>query len=142
MISLNELLSSISRSVQNAQLAIQDAELHSFLRYFEQEGESNDAPGHTTPISPKVQPFCINEENSSLNVPLVTLAGHRPLSLDTVRIVMNVNAKADSSGIQVEVGPGEESGNQQLCHQITLEFKRSDAAEGVSRILDTANQFI
>lgn len=140
MISFDDLLSGISRSVQNAQLSMQEEELRTFLRYFEQEETSADAAG--AKLSPKVQAFSINEGNPSLKVPLVALAGHHPLSLDTVRIVMNITAKSDSSGLQVELGSGEDTDGQRPYHQLSLEFKQGDSAEGVSRMLDAFNQFI
>lgn len=146
MISLDDLLCGLSRSVQNAQRSMQEEELQTFLRYFEQEDAQAAASGTSDAagamLSPKVQAFSINEGNPSLKVPLVALAGHRPLSLDTVRIVMNVTAKADSSGIQVELGPGEDADGQRPYHQLSLEFKQGDSAEGVSRMLDAFNQFI
>lgn len=140
MISFDDLLSGISRSVQNAQLSMQEEELRTFLRYFEQEETSADAA--SAKLSPKVQAFSINEGNPSLKVPLVALAGHHPLSLDTVRIVMNITAKSDSSGLQVELGSGEDTDGQRPYHQLSLEFKQGDSAEGVSRMLDAFNQFI
>lgn len=144
MISLDALLRSVSQSVQNAQLSMQEEELQAFLRYFEHA--DTETPGTAGAVgamlSPKVQAFSMNEGNPSLQVPLVALAGHRPLSLDTVRIVMNVTAKADSGGIQVELGPGEDIDGQRPYHQLSLEFKQSDSAEGVSRMLDAFNQFI
>ena len=146
MISFDDLLSGISRSVQNAQLSMQEEELRTFLRYFEQEETSADASGTAeaagAKLSPKVQAFSINEGNPSLKVPLVALAGHHPLSLDTVRIVMNITAKSDSSGLQVELGSGEDTDGQRPYHQLSLEFKQGDSAEGVSRMLDAFNQFI
>lgn len=141
MIALEELLQSISHSVQGAQSTMQQTEIQSFLQYFEKEPRDNAADGASN-LSPKLQPFCINQGNPHLNVPLVTLTGHRALSLDSVRIVLNVTAKADSNGVQVEVGAANDNSQQQPNHQIMLEFKQQDASEGVSRMLDAANQFI
>ncbi|MDY3617642.1 DUF2589 domain-containing protein [Agathobaculum sp.] len=142
MIALEELLKSISLSVQSAQNAMQEAEINNFLHFFENELQADgmDNVSVPAPVSPKILPFCINQGNPQLKVPLVSLTGHRSLSLDTVRVVLNVTAKADSEGVQVEVASVDN--NEQQSHQIALEFKQQEASEGVSRMLDAANQFM
>lgn len=159
MIELETLLVSIAASVQTSQDAIQYSAYQNFMKYFtvssgkdnvEEKAEGNAKDGiEADDIKrpqfhiPIIQDFHIPDAcgNESVSIPAVALINHDSLILENVRIVLNVSGISDGEHFMVSTEPMNE--NQGLeHHQITLDFKKKEPPEGISRILTGCSQYL
>ena len=159
MIALEALLKSIAASVQTSQDAIQFHAYQNFMKYFSaSSGEDNaeenaagsaegvieaDDSKHPQLHIPIIRNFHIPDAcgNDSVSIPAVALVNHDSLILENVRIVLNVSGKSDGEHFMVSTEPmNEEQGLEH--HQITLDFRKKEPPEGISRILTGYSQLL
>lgn len=138
MVALETLLTNIATSVQTSQDAIQLNAYKNFLKYFSSQKEE-DKQAHI----PVTQYFDVSgsPESDRIAVPAVALVNHNSLVLDSVKVVLNVSGVSNGQQFMVSTEPINDS-EQFDQHQITLEFKQKEPAEGISRILTAYNQFL
>lgn len=138
MIALETLLTNIAASVQTSQDAIQLNAYKNFLKYFSSQKEE----GKQIHI-PVTQYFDVSDspETSRVAVPAVALVNHNSLVLDSVKVVLNVSGVSNGQQFMVSTEPNNDS-EQFDHHQITLEFKQKEPAEGIARILTAYDQFL
>lgn len=159
-IEVGKLIESIGLSVQEAQNTLNQFSEQSFLRYFDvndkpQENDYCSAKGNgktncaktLKEIKPKFYYFNLPQTNDNelLAVPTVALTKHSSLALNHIKIKLNVSGSVmcDQFYVNVETAPKKDGKiDSQLVHEIEMEFKCSEPAEGISRIQDSANQFI
>lgn len=155
MIALEALLKSIAASVQTSQDAIQFNAYQNFMKYFSASSGEGNAEGNAEGgieaddikrsqlHIPIIRDFHIPDacRNNSVSVPAVALVNHDSLILENVRIVLNVSGKSDGEHFMVSTEPmNEEQGLEH--HQITLDFRKKEPPEGISRILTDYSQFL
>ena len=157
MVELETLLTSIASSVQASQDAIQHNAYTNFMKYFVSDKNdgmilSEESDGDTilseektrdetympvfqyfkTPASP---------DDAGVAVPIVALVKHNSLVLDGVKVTLNVSGVTNGNHFMVNTEPmNDEQGTEH--HQITLEFKKEEPTEGMSRILSAYNRFL
>lgn len=159
-IEIGKLIGNIGIAVQQAQLALEQNSEHAFLQYFDTaqispepllatalgEDMDQELPQPITEIKPKLHYFNLPQTDNTdlLAVPAVTLVNHSSLALDKVKIKLNVSAtiKKDLFFVNVEAAPKEDGAGMPLVHEVEIEFKGAEPAEGISRIQDSANQFL
>jgi len=159
-IEIGKLIGNIGLSVQKAQMAMEHNSEQTFLQYFDVEDMpvSSEQTGADTQNSldtqeetvsgfaPKLYHFNMpqTDDTELLLVPTVALAKHSSLAIENIKIKLNVSGtvKNDRLYVNVESTSKEDNSSVPLVHEIEVEFKGTEANEGISRIVDSTNQFL
>ncbi|MBD5470811.1 MAG: DUF2589 domain-containing protein [Lachnospiraceae bacterium] len=147
MVELETLLTSIASSVQASQDAIQHNAYTNFMKYFVSEKNNgmtlSEEKTRDEAFMPVLQYFKAldSPDNAGVAVPMVALVKHNSLVLEGVKVVLNVSGVPNGNHFMVNTEPiNDEQGTEH--HQITLEFKKEEPTEGMSRILSAYNRFL
>lgn len=126
---LEELLASISLSVQQAGQTIDHDAADTFLKLADSTVE------------------IVSEKGGKTKMPVAALMHHRPLLLDEVSIRMKTSLKMEKGSIYVETAQnktGEEEVQQKEPPagqtEILLTYKGSDPSQGIARITEQMNR--
>ena len=134
----------LGQAVSEAQRAVAAHAIGNYLAYFrrgpaDQDGGAGYTPNTTSILFP---PSTGGEEGARVAVPLVTLAHHNAVGLDSVRIKLCAAAAVDEEEkLLLDFSPpGRASGEPPLLTEMELCFRCDDPPEGTARVTTEMNK--
>ena len=129
-VEFGRLVTALGQAVSEAQRAVAAHAIGNYLAYFrrgpaDQDGGAGYTPNTTSILFP---PSTGGEEGARVAVPLVTLAHHNAVGLDSVRIKLCAAAA------------GRASGEPPLLTEMELCFRCDDPPEGTARVTTEMNK--
>jgi len=130
---LEELVASVGSSVQQAQTALEQAEVSRYLSYFTPDRKGG-------PLAPQTVSLVLpGAEEKTVELPLVALCSHDRMCFDQVTVSLNIELQVPDGGGSLEAAPASAASGG---HRVELTFRREEPVEAVSRISDAAGQIL
>lgn len=143
-VEFGRLVTALGQAVSEAQRAVAAHAIGNYLAYFrrgpaDQDGGAGYAPNTTSILFP---PSTGGEEGARVAVPLVTLAHHNAVGLDSVRIKLCAAAAVDEEEkLLLDFSPpGRASGEPPLLTEMELCFRCDDPPERTARVTTEMNK--
>ena len=143
-VEFGRLVTALGQAVSEAQRAVAAHAIGNYLAYFrrgpaDQDGGAGYTPNTTSILFP---PSTGGEEGARVAVPLVTLAHHNAVGLDSVRIKLCAAAAVDEEEkLLLDFSPpGRASGEPPLLTERELCFRCDDPPEGTARVTTEMNK--
>ena len=125
---MNQLLTAIGLSVQQAQEFLSKQDVERYMRYFTNED---------TVFEPKAICFSLGggEKNKYIDVPIAVMTPHEPIGLKQVKVKVNGNMYEDlqTQNIRMHVGPSDSDNEEAQNGTIEMIFESGMQSEGQAR---------
>jgi len=125
---MNQLLTAIGLSVQQAQEFLSKQDVERYMRYFTNED---------TVFEPKAIRFSLGggEKNKYIDVPIAVMTPHEPIGLKQVKVKVNGNMYEDlqTQNIRMHVGPSDSENEEAQNGTIEMIFESGMQSEGQAR---------
>ena len=147
---MQQLITLLGKSVSEAQRAIQANAIGNYFAYFHAfDSNTNDLPSEDavpayTPRTAVVEFPASSGEQAQVRVPVVTMAHHNAVALDSVSIRLQAPvASVEGDQILLDLsGPQDNGPDSHGQTELELCFKCGEPPEGIARINTELNKFI